>query len=813
LLLVMLLGSLPAILAYNPAIVQARQPSDKISAHPADDTAAGLHFVTSTNTPIANEPVWVLCYADEQAQTFIHDLLLTTDATGAPTQPLPSSCAWITALHQQYLQPSSKPGHGAAYRVFATSWRTGSGTPEFDSPGCSYGISNCAVARPADGDIVIRTEWPLVLFDVVASLEWTPEAGSKYVAEVRNGLDYASQYLADVTDGYMALGQVNIYTGGRNWEDADLRFQAANDLRPAAFIGGIVNAPILYTAKATGEAVILRPSATFYGRYWDGVNGSAGHWDLPEGYRTIVHEWAHYALALYDEYGEASERAAPTYCTCSELPQLLNPSVATVCGNVTRADAASIMAFHYTASELWHPIVGPLPSCINSDQGRFHGEPDWNTLSNWFELQAISNTLDLPDLSIPSVPSPGPEQLIMTGPTADLFGRRNTFTLNLPLLTLSGALKPPEIFTSALRVQLDDTTSPTQTLMPQIYLLQNDKTDKSQHIVYEGTLTDASTASDIGGIDLWGITPDDRLSVTVDRYRTGVTPGGRFIYESTGQPKVEELKNITATANSWGSTLDLLYLTTVVSGNIPGQLVGMVVFLDGSHNNQYSTAPRAQICVPDAKIGCPDEWNKAMQYNSAANRWATAFAPLSGTAELPLYGVIRIISPKEGTDQLTRWFRDAGGVGPGHKIGNAAPLRDGLAMVDRIDDPELETKCNRVMIMPAAEYQALLIEMDAAALVSPPLDIDILFGNDVNGQCASTLKREREEFKPLRLTLFYSEDALKRLGISEEKELSIMQFSPSTESWVQLPSTVDPNLNRLSALITADGIFAIGWYP
>ncbi len=844
-----LIALFSAILAQSASFVQAKQPSAEtssfelslfdpslfvlslfdLSLRAADESkhdsltavhssvdgtiATDLRFVTGQNIAIANAVVRVLCYADEQATTLLFETQLTTDIDGYPLLPLPVGCPWIVALHRQYEQPSGKTGHGPAYEIYATSWRTSSGTPDYDAPGCSYGVPNCAIARLATGEVTIRKEWPLILFNVVASLEWEPEKGSKFVEELRIGLKYASLYLADLTDGYMALGTVSIYTGGRSWDGADLRFQTANDLRPAAFIGGMVDGSHLFTAPTTGQSVVLRPAATFYGRYWDGDNAYTGAWNQPDAYRTLIHEWAHYALFLYDEYGHVQGRlgSMPTYCVCNDLPQLLNSAVSQVCNNVDRENGASAMAFHYVASELWHPIHGTPSSCANSDQAHFHGEPDRFTLRDWYKGQTLLGTPHLPPLLVPSALVPGPSVLQLTGPTADLFGLKKSFNIHIPFLNLPVQLVTNPVFTSELHVKLSDSASPTKTLVSQIYLSQNDATDTIQHVLHQGTLIGAPTATDIGSLELWGLTEDDTFQVFVDRYRTSSISGGRFVYSSEKFSGPQPLQTVTAAQNTWGSSIDIVYVTSVPSGDTPGQLVEMIVFLTGPHTLDYSTPPRAQICVPDAKIGCPKEWNQSMQLSN--NRWVASFVPLPGVDELPLYGTVQILSQKERRDNLIRWFRDAGGVGPGHKIGNAAPIRDGLVMVDRIEDPDLETSCNRVMVMPAADYDALNVPMDAEALVSPPLDLDILFGNDVNGQCTSSGKTEMDEFKPLRLTLFYNEDAVQRLGIADESQLKILQYVPELKEWAAAESAVDVDLNRVSTSISEDGIYAIGWYP
>ena len=47
-----------------------------------------------------------------------------------------------------------------------------------------------------------------------------------------------------VTDGQIALGQINLFHDKLYWGSADIVIRADNSLRPSAAIGGVVNLPV-----------------------------------------------------------------------------------------------------------------------------------------------------------------------------------------------------------------------------------------------------------------------------------------------------------------------------------------------------------------------------------------------------------------------------------------------------------------------------------------------------------------------------------------------------------------------------------------
>jgi hypothetical protein len=249
---------------------------------------------------------------------------------------------------------------GWAYRIHTTNVSVnhdGSTTPAFQ------------ITAPGRQILTTSVENTLVLFNLVVSIEW--DADEAYTEQVSRAVKSASDYLYDLSDGQMAFGQVSIYDNGQFWADADIQISAKNIVRPHAYIGGITS---------NDKSHVIR-----VGRFWDGNSGNQGAWDQPEGFRTLAHEFGHYALYLYDEYfaylfdqngnliGEV-----PAYCTG---PENRNPA--------TDATNASVMDYQYTTSELSARDVPGMWSlfCEHTAQWQLterqlgQGKSAWETLA------------------------------------------------------------------------------------------------------------------------------------------------------------------------------------------------------------------------------------------------------------------------------------------------------------------------------------------------------------------------------------------------------------------------------------------------
>lgn len=225
-----------------------------------------------------------------------HNGVLVTDADGQPIltrfggvlnfpslQPgdtlvalaLQEQRATVRRAHDGDADPCY-PGQPWAYRVYLTSADVGGDG--------SLGMYHVPDPGAGEHRLVVRRTNPLVLFNVVVSVEW--DADDEYLAEIERAARRASDYLYDLTDGQMAFGHVTVYDNGGHWADADVQISTRNTARPYAYVGGITSADKSYVIRV--------------GRYWDGSSSDRGPWDRPEGYRTLGHEFGHYAL--YDEY-------------------------------------------------------------------------------------------------------------------------------------------------------------------------------------------------------------------------------------------------------------------------------------------------------------------------------------------------------------------------------------------------------------------------------------------------------------------------------------------------------------------------------
>jgi hypothetical protein len=135
-------------------------------------------------------------------------------------------------------------------------------------------------------DINVQSPEPLYLFNILVALEW--RADEDYLQQLRWAFRRASDHLYDLTEGRMAFGQV-IFGGPELMSGADIQIMASNRLHPRSWVEGLHN-PHKYTPVRLGREL------------WSARNRVAYSWLEPEGYRTLVHEWLHYAVCLKDGY-------------------------------------------------------------------------------------------------------------------------------------------------------------------------------------------------------------------------------------------------------------------------------------------------------------------------------------------------------------------------------------------------------------------------------------------------------------------------------------------------------------------------------
>lgn len=128
----------------------------------------------------------------------------------------------------------------------------------------------------------------LYLFNIIVALEWIPN--DIYLRRLKWGFRRASEFLYDVSNGGMAIGQV-VLGGPEFMPCADIQILASNRLSPRSWVSAM-HEEAKYMPIRVGRGV------------WNKNRAVTIPWDEPEAYRILVHEWGHYALDLRDEYLE-----------------------------------------------------------------------------------------------------------------------------------------------------------------------------------------------------------------------------------------------------------------------------------------------------------------------------------------------------------------------------------------------------------------------------------------------------------------------------------------------------------------------------
>jgi hypothetical protein len=544
------------------------QPTHVQSAVPALLQPLPARFINEQGVPLAQATLRILCYVESGGHfTQTHDLRDTTTAQGHLTHQLPSDCPQIAVMQEIYQQPSGKPGRNLAYTAYNTSWSANHDTPVW-----------------ATNNIVIRSDQPLVLFDVAVAVEWEPTADSSYLKELEQGLAQASTYLYDITDGQMAFGSWQITTGGHGWESADLRIRTANDYRPSAQVGGIVASATPYTA-ATGNSTVYAPGAIVLGRYWDGVTAADpnnGAWNQPAAYRTLVHEWLHYALFLYDEYQAVTADGRTE-----------------TCNQVSAGLAASVMGYHYTASELW--LDGTEAGCQASEQFHMHGGSDWETLARWGTIQGHAHTW----LRKPIALNAGPTLGNLAGLKGQPPVAATDYRIFLPWLAnrnaagsalvstvtpvQSASLQAASVMTVHVSINASLTLTDLLALQVQIYTWEPATATAPPRVIYQGTTTGPRQAPNLlGQATLVGIKPGTQVAVSI------LQPGGNpYVYYGELTPA---LRQQTLSATLAPTTLNL----------------AVAPLFDGTRIYAYNLTLRSSVPLTlHARCSnqlCPNQW-------------------------------------------------------------------------------------------------------------------------------------------------------------------------------------------------------------
>ncbi|HEY0737698.1 MAG TPA: hypothetical protein VGD69_22460, partial [Herpetosiphonaceae bacterium] len=264
-------------IVFNNATSSSTSPESKLGIAPAAQTAA------------ANGSA-VYLYADDpviQLEPFAYD------EADRPRR-VPSQLARLQEKNITVDDPIFDSAIDWPFREFKVFVQGGASDTAADPgdkrPGVVLGFDPPQPRRTPQPDVGSAgpTETRICLFSVIVALEWQPTA--KYVQQLKWAFRAASDFLYDVTDGYFAFGQVLI--GGPELMDcADVQILASNRLLPRSWVSGL-HEDRKYMPIRVGRGI------------WHKNNRVSIPWDEPEAYRTLIHEWAHYALELRDSYLE-----------------------------------------------------------------------------------------------------------------------------------------------------------------------------------------------------------------------------------------------------------------------------------------------------------------------------------------------------------------------------------------------------------------------------------------------------------------------------------------------------------------------------
>jgi hypothetical protein len=198
----------------------------------------------------------------------------------------------------------------------------------------------------------------LYLFNVIVALEWQPD--QEYLQMLQSAFTRASDLLFDITDGWMAFGQI-VFGGPELMDCADIQIMASTRLLSRAWVNAL-HIDEKYMPIRVGRGL------------WNDNRRGVIAWEEPEGYRTLVHEWGHYALGLADEYLETRQLVFPEQVRRpSGDMSLVQAPLASVVIPSVGSFSESIMSNPEGTSELsdqWHKLIERFPSMTGKDTDR-----------------------------------------------------------------------------------------------------------------------------------------------------------------------------------------------------------------------------------------------------------------------------------------------------------------------------------------------------------------------------------------------------------------------------------------------------------
>ncbi len=373
----------------------------------------------------------------------------------------------LVARLKAYEQASPKDHHSQdatqnwAYRVYTTSMEilgTGEAQP-------------AVVVTPyITQTLRLRKNNTLIGFNMLVSVEW--DANEDYLEELREGMERASQYLYNASNGQMLFERVTIYDNNQHMADADYQIRASNQEWPRAHVGGLLDGADLHL---------------FFGRYFSGRTASWGSWTRSSGYRTMIHEFGHYGLYLWDSYLDQNREPA-AYCTSAAMRTNTTPGI-----------NATLMDFQFNATQLAMRGVPGLWSAACEESFQVYatgGESDWDTIVDRYQ-----------DYTSPArwtLKTPADYGAVVPGPTAIPVTAWSVVTIGDDAHT--GVCNPPPV------VQVQDrsgrlSSGAVISLRTSSRTIAQGKTDDQGRITLLG-----ASAGDRVVVNLWGWDWDLRIN-------------------------------------------------------------------------------------------------------------------------------------------------------------------------------------------------------------------------------------------------------------------------------------------------------------
>jgi hypothetical protein len=374
----------------------------------------------------------------------------------------------------------------------------------------------------------------ICLFNLVVALEW--EADKDYLLQLEWAFRRASDFLLDVTDGLMAIGQVII--GGPSLMDvADIQIMASNRLLPRAWVDGMHDSN-KYQPIRVGRGL------------WSKNRRTTIAWDEPEAYRTLIHEFAHYALALKDQYVDRTNmQAVPAAQLDVELRKDAGNLSTT---NATRIIVASTILFQLATPSIALAIESIMNNLEGTSELVHHQVPrvqsqrvsEWTSITQKQEFAGL-----VPPNFLGSARQSGPGLLPLPFPSC------------VSLLTVAQPLSP-------IKLQLDP-KPPIDSKYCWVFVLRNLPPDpanwgnalnaRTVELVAQGSL-EATSAAD--GFPLMGAAVGD--TVVLVSYTNGTAPIPQIMWR-----RLDGSAGDTVSSSSWNTAMSSAQPLVVVEPLTP----------------------------------------------------------------------------------------------------------------------------------------------------------------------------------------------------------------------------------------------------